>query len=485
MIYYEKKIAFIIKKDKNMIQHTQTTIVWFRKDFRLADNLALQQATEHGQIIPVFIFDHNIQANIGQSTKWWLHQSLIALNKDLHNSLNIYQGKPEEILHTIAVKFNSKNIYFNTIFEPEQLEQDRNIIEYLQKHSITCTTFQSQLLWLPATTVKSDKTPYKVFTPFYRNGCLQSIPPRTPITAPKNIDALFDHENTTTLQDLGLLSTATEHLDQFWHVSEHDASQQLHTFIENKLAAYEQHRDIPSLQATSQLSPYLHFGQISAHQIWHAVGQSQAPAAQIDCFLKQLGWREFSYNLLYHFPTLPDQNFQQKFDNFPWQTNTQLLQAWQQGQTGYPIVDAGMRELAQTGYMHNRVRMIVASFLVKNLLLHWHHGRDWFWQHLVDADLANNSASWQWVAGSGVDAAPYFRIFNPVLQGEKFDKHGDYTRQYVPELTKMPDTYVHKPWLAPAHILKTSNIVLGKNYPLPIVDLDTSRKQALAAYHNL
>ena len=464
----------------------QNSIIWFRKDLRIEDNLALQAACAQGAVLPIFIFDQQTLSNLGQASSWWLYQSLQALNASCDGKLNFYTGKPEQILLQLAQKYNITQIYFNTIFEPEQLKQDRAIIEHLEQQEITCSTFQSQLLWLPATTIKSDKTPYKVFTPFYRNGCLQSIPPRKPITAPTTMNLMFDPNNKTKLEDLGLENKDIDaKLSQHWIVSPAAAHAKLQNFIHHELDGYQQNRDFPALPATSHLSPYLHFGQISPHQIWHTVIESKAPAYEIDAFLRQLGWREFSYNLLYHFPTLPEQNFQEKFNNFPWLSDTKLLHAWQQGQTGYPIIDAGMRELLQTGYMHNRVRMIVASFLVKNLLLHWHHGRDWFWDKLVDADLANNSASWQWVAGSGVDAAPYFRVFNPVLQGEKFDKDGEYTRKFVPELATLPDKYLHKPWLASESILKACKITLGKDYPQPIVDLESSRKRALAAYKTL
>lgn len=467
-------------------QHTPKSILWFRKDLRIQDNLAVHHACSQGAFLPIFIVDASQISDLGKVSQWWLHQALQALNALLDNQLNIYQGDPKKVILKLAQKYHVTQIYFTAVFEPQLLKQDRDIIAYLEQHGITCTTFQSQLLWLPATTVKADKTPYKVFTPFYQNGCLQSVPPRKPIPAPTNMQIVFDQNNRTRINNVLLeQKDIAPQLQHHWNASPEGGYKKLQDFVKNKLETYQESRDFPALEGTSQLSAYLHFGQLSPHQIWHAVITSKAPARQIDAFLRQLGWREFSYNLLYHFPTLPEQNFQAKFDNFPWLANTPALHAWQQGKTGFPIIDAGMRQLLQTGYMHNRVRMIVASFLVKNLLLHWHHGRDWFWDTLVDADLANNSASWQWVAGSGVDAAPYFRIFNPVLQGEKFDKDGAYTRQFVPELAALPNKYIHKPWLAPQAILQNCNITLGKNYPHPIIDLDSSRKRALAAYQTL
>jgi deoxyribodipyrimidine photo-lyase len=275
----------------------------------------------------------------------------------------------------------------------------------------------------------------------------------------------------------------------FWNVSEQGALDRLAIFIRDHLQGYQSGRDFPSLDQTSKLSAYLHWGQISVRTVWHAIWnacrQDQSLQADSMFFIRELCWREFSYNLLYHFPLLPDKNFHDKFDRFPWRYNEQFLKAWQEGKTGYPFVDAGMRELLQTGYMHNRVRMIVASFLIKNLLLDWRHGRDWFWQHLVDADVANNSMSWQWVAGCGVDAAPYFRIFNPTTQGEKFDKQGDYIRKFLPELARLPDKYLFEPHKAPALMLYQAGITLGKTYPYPIVELDVSRKIALQLYHNM
>jgi deoxyribodipyrimidine photo-lyase len=274
-------------------------------------------------------------------------------------------------------------------------------------------------------------------------------------------------------------------MESYWEIGEGAAQRKLHTFLERGLQNYKEYRNHPSKPNTSRLSPHLHFGEISPNQAWHAAqhyGHAHRLENDLDCFLSELGWREFSYYLLYHFPDLPSKNFQSKFDHFPWQYDDAFLNVWQQGKTGYPIVDAGMRELWQTGYMHNRVRMIVASFLVKNLGIHWRQGADWFWDCLVDADLASNSASWQWVAGSGADAAPYFRIFNPILQGEKFDPDGDYTRRFVPELKNIPNKYLYNPWKAPEHVLKTSRVVLGTTYPRPIVDLEKSRDAALTAY---
>jgi len=255
-------------------------------------------------------------------------------------------------------------------------------------------------------------------------------------------------------------------------------------FLDEGLSLYKDGRNLPAMPYVSRLSPHLHFGEVSPNQLWYAV-KNIGDNKHVDHFCSELGWREFSYSQLYHNHDLPTKNLQSKFDTFPWVENKILLEAWKKGKTGVPMVDAGMRELWQTGYMHNRVRMIVGSFLVKNLRLHWHHGALWFWDTLVDADLANNSASWQWIAGCGADSAPYFRIFNPVIQGQKFDADGSYVRKYIPEIALLPDKYLFSPWDAPESVLKEAGIDLGKSYPAPIVDLKQSRDAALKAFQSL
>ena len=337
--------------------------------------------------------------------------------------------------------------------------------------------------------MKEDGTPYKVFTPFYRKGCLQNSPePRIPLEAPKNIKFLKHEE--LHLEELELLPKINwyKNFKDEWSPGENGAREKLNQFLQLGINDYKDGRNFPSKKNVSRLSPHLHHGEISPNTVWYEVKEKAETMDSYrdgDHYLSELGWREFSYNLLYFFPYLPNENLQRKFDNFPWEENNELLIKWQKGETGYPIVDAGMRELWKTGYLHNRVRMIVGSFLVKNLLLHWHHGQEWFWETLVDADLANNSASWQWVSGSGADAAPYFRIFNPVTQGEKFDPNGDYIKHYIPELKNLNGKFLYAPWEAPESVLQAAGIELGKNYPNPIVDLKLSREKALAAFEKL
>ena len=407
-------------------------------------------------------------------------------DRSLSGRLNVYVGDAKTIIAHLAKEYNVQNIYWNRCYEPFRIAQDTEIKAYFTENNINCKSFNGSLLWEPWEIKKSDDSAYKVFTPFYRNGCLKAKAPREPLAKPL-LKAIKDSYNTTQLENLNLLPTIKWHdiMDKTWQIGEEAARVKLLEFLENGLDGYKVGRNYPSKKNVSQLSPYLHFGEISPNQVWHSAmmhGQIKNLDADLDHFCSELGWREFSYYLLYHFPELPEKNFQSKFDNFAWISSDSLLKSWQKGQTGYPIIDAGMRELWQTGYMHNRVRMIVASFLVKNLLIHWHYGERWFWDCLVDADLASNSASWQWVAGSGADAAPYFRIFSPTLQGEKFDSEGIYIRKFVPELKDLPNKYLFNPWLAPENILNAANVYLGTNYPKPIIDMDISRKKAMAAY---
>ena len=464
-------------------------IVWFRQDLRVLDNPALSAAANNGAVLPIYILDDiNAESHkMGSASRVWLYHALQSLNSILKGNLKVFSGDAKKIILSLCEKYDIEVVRWNRCYEPWRIARDQKIKKNLNQINIEAKSYNGSLLWEPWDVLKSDGTPYKVFTPYFRKGCLKADSPRALITKPKRIN--FYEKNIATaitIEDLNLLPKIrwNQSIEINWSISEADAREKLTKFLKEGILDYKEGRNFPSKQCVSRLSPYLHFGQISPHQIWFAL-INEKQNLNTDHFKSELGWREFSHSLLYHFPTLPSANLQQKFNRFPWHKDEGLLKAWQYGQTGYPIIDAGMRELWQTGYMHNRIRMIVGSFLVKNLLLHWHHGEAWFWDCLVDADLANNSASWQWIAGCGADAAPYFRVFNPVTQGEKFDENGEYTRHYVPELKNMPNKYLFRPWEAPNAILDVAGIRLGENYPMPIVDLKASRLRALEAYASL
>ncbi|WP_114009327.1 cryptochrome/photolyase family protein [Cohaesibacter intestini] len=472
---------------------TEIAIHWFRQDLRLGDNPALTKAVEAGALLPIFILDDEAAGDhsVGGARRWWLHKSLEDLNRQLHGHLRLYRGKAEEIVPRLAALYGAKCVSWTRCYEPWRIKRDKAIAEQLKSMGCENLRLNGSLLWEPWTISKADKTPYRVFTPFFRKGCLQAPPPPEPIAAPEGIDycAAKADDGAVALDTLGLMPSIPWHkeMDSLWDVSEAGALDVLETFLSGGLKGYKEGRNFPAKRHVSRLSPYLANGQISPNQIWHAASDvgDDAPSNDLDHFRSELAWREFSYHLLFHNPDLPHQPLQEKYKAFDWVDAPGWLTAWQQGQTGIPIVDAGMRELWRTGYMHNRVRMIVGSFLVKNLRLDWRLGEAWFWDCLLDADLANNSASWQWISGCGADAAPYFRVFNPVLQGEKFDKAGDYTRHYVPELADLPDKFLFKPWDAPLLVLKEAGVSLGKTYPMPIVDLKQSREAALLAFQAL
>ncbi len=473
-----------------MSEKQAPVIVWFRQDLRLADNPALSAAAEAGApILPVYILDDENAGEwkMGGSSRWWLHHALKALDESLDGKLVFLKGDAFVQIAALAQEIGAESVYWNRCYEPWRVRRDKIIKQTLKDMDIGAESFNGSLLWEPWDVLKSDGTPYKVFTPFYRKGCLSKEPPREPLTAPKNM-AFATYKNSLPLVKLGLLPTKPrwdKKMEPYWEIGEKGAIKALRHFIDHGLENYKDGRDTMTGEHISRLSPRLHFGELSPNQVWYLAakaGEKKGLQKDIDHFHSELGWREFSYGLLYYFPDLPKKNLQPRFDAFPWAKNAKYLEAWQRGQTGYPVVDAAMRELWETGFMHNRARMVVGSFLVKHLLLHWRHGEEWFWDCLVDADLPNNSASWQWIAGSGADAAPYFRIFNPVTQGEKFDPDGAYVRKYVPELKNMPDKFLHHPWDAPADVLKKAGVELGKTYPHPIVDHAEAREKALAAF---
>ncbi len=466
---------------------TNRSMHWFRQDLRLYDNPALLEASKFNEVFPIYILDtfNNVENITGEASSWWLFQSLKALNKQLKNKLSVFVGNPEDIIKSFISENNISSVFWNRCYEPWQIERDKRLKKKLQEIKINVKTFNSSLLWEPWTVKKDDGTPYKVFTPFYKKGCMNAVSPRIPLDKPKNTNYLRDEKNTICLNDLELISDKNwyKKLDNSWSPGELVAKEKLKKFISCGLSNYKTGRDFPSQEGTSLLSPHIHFGEISVNQIWHAIPFEENH--NFNHYRAELGWREFSYSQLFYNNQLPTKNLQSKFDNFQWKDDETYKNAWKKGETGIPMVDAGMRQLWETGYMHNRLRMIVGSFLVKNLLIDWRFGANWFWNTLVDADLASNSAGWQWVAGCGADAAPYFRVFNPVTQGIKFDGAGDYIRKYIPELKNLPNKFLFSPWEAPKEILSSSKLTLGINYPFPIVDIKKSRLIALDAFKKL
>lgn len=465
---------------------TSNAIVWFRQDLRLDDNPAFSEACfHHDKVIPIYILDE-IATHIGGAQRWWLHHSLASLDKGLKKlglNLCLRQGNALEVLKKLVENHHIESIYWNRCYDPAAIARDTVIKKIFQTSGVRIVSTNGHLLHEPWQIKNSTGHFFKVFTPYWRT-CLKQMNAPEPYTISRIPKALDAHSDA--LASWKLLPSNpnwAEAFGDYWQPGEEGASRKLVNFVNANLNGYSISRDEPAKDSTSKLSPHLHFGEISPWQIWRAIEWAKlhkdCDLKSAERFLSEIGWREFSYYLLYHFPLLPNANYKSNFDIFPWENDKNFLKRWQTGMTGYPIVDAGMRELWHTGYMHNRVRMIVASFLTKDLFIDWRLGASWFLDTLVDADLASNSASWQWVAGCGADAAPYFRIFNPVLQGEKFDPKGDYVKQWVPELKSVPVQWIHKPWMAPKDKF---GLCLDQVYPEPIVDHLESRKKALLHY---
>jgi len=471
------------------------TIVWFRQDLRLDDHPALRAAMKHGgggPIIPVFIWAPEEEGSWppGAATKVWLDGSLRSLDVDLRkigSRLIIRRGPTLVTLRSLIRETNADAVMWSRRYEPSAIARDAAIKKALKDDGVEAESFNAGLLFEPWEIRTQEDKPYQVFTPFWK-ACLKQAEPGAPLPAPKKLIAPESWPTSLTVDELQLMPTIdwARGICTSWQPGERGAKRFLTSFITGIMENYDESRDRPDKSGTSQLSPHLHFGEISPRRIWHAVHEhvgslKSKTHAGPERFLAEIGWREFAHHLLFHFPRTTDEPLRAQFAAFPWDENPSALHAWQRGQTGYPLVDAGMRELWHTGWMHNRVRMVVASFLVKHLLLPWQEGAKWFWDTLVDADLANNTLGWQWTAGCGADAAPYFRIFNPISQGEKFDPQGAYLRKWVPELARLPDSLIHRPWETPMLALREAGIVLGENYPHPIVDHAKARERALAA----
>jgi deoxyribodipyrimidine photo-lyase len=471
-------------------------IVWLRSDLRLADNPAFSDAARSGRpVIALYVLDTGPDAPraLGAASRWWLHHSLDAIGRDLEGlgvPLVLRRGAAGAVVTEIVRATGAGSVHWNRRYDREGIAIDRALKASLTGGGVAVKSHQANLLHEPWDLANKAGEPFRVFSPFWR-AALGRGEPRAPLPRPGRVAGFKGKVASDRLADWDLRPTRPDWaggLREAWTPGEAGAAARLSDFLETALAGYADARDRPGGDTTSRLSPHLAFGEISPFQIWHgAVHAVEARGLggqrrNLDKFLAELGWREFSYTLLHHWPDLARVNLQPRFDAFPWSPDATLLAAWRHGRTGVPIVDAGMRQLWHTGFMHNRVRMIVASFLVKHLLQDWRDGEAWFWDTLVDADPANNAASWQWVAGSGADAAPYFRVFNPVLQGAKFDEDGAYVRRFVPELRRLPSRHIHAPWEAPVESLREAGVMLGETYPRPIVDLAAGRDRALAAF---
>lgn len=462
-------------------------LVPLNKDLRVRDNPALFEAVKkYKVVVPVYVFDKKLgrEWKMGYASKWWLHHSLKKLSEKI--PIVVLEGDCFDVLDKIVRKTKASAIYWNKDYEPYAIERDRNLTDHFTNKGVEVKSFHTSLLFEPQKIKNSSGQYYKVFTPFW-NACKKNGIARRSLSKVKVARHGFEHLSVD-IEKLKLVSRGVDQLKglkESWVVGEEGAWKRFESFIKNDLRNYAAGRNRVGESLTSRLSPHLHFGEISALEIWNKLKDLSPYDENVERYLTEIGWREFAYYLLYHFPTLPTCNFKKQFDTFEWEKNNSFLKAWQRGLTGYPIVDAGMRELLSTGFMHNRARMVTASFLIKDLLIDWREGAKWFWDNLVDADLATNSFNWQWVAGTGADAAPYFRIFNPILQGEKYDPEGKYVRKWVPEIALLPNNFIHKPWLASEDLLKKCKIELGVTYPEPIVSHNFSKKIALELYKKL
>ncbi len=475
-------------------------IFWFRQDLRLTDNPGLAAAIRHGApVIPVYILDDEGEGDwpLGGASRWWLHHSLESLGQSIKKKgggLVLRHGPSLDILRGIIHQSRATGVFWNRRYEPDIIKRDTRIKSQLQSDGLEVHSFNGALLFEPWEIENKSGSPFKVFTPFWRH-CSSLTPDRYELHPAPPTDgdhwapaSLLSQLKGQSLQSLELLPDIRwdSGFPERWTPGESGAMDNLKQFVDGAFENYGAGRDFPAQRGTSRLSPHLHFGEISPRQIWNFLA-SRSPDSRWrqSQYVSEIGWREFANHLLYHFPTTPRKPLREEFEAFPWQDDEDQYKAWCGGRTGYPIVDAGMRELWTTGWMHNRVRMIVASFLVKHLLTSWNRGAAWFWDTLVDADLASNTLGWQWAAGCGADAAPYFRIFNPILQGEKFDPDGTYVRHWVPEIRPIPTKYIHKPWETPDSIQKHHGVIIGGDYPAPIVDHREGRQAALEAFETI
>jgi len=469
---------------------SSTGIFWIREDFRIENNPALSFATQnHDNVIALYIYNNNDFDNKREAQKWWVFKSLETLKKELSDykiNLEIVKGDELEIFS----KFNKKDklsVYWNKIYEPDVIAKGKKIRDLFIKNEINYKYFKGNILNEFQEITKNDGTPFKVFTPFWRNA--EQVYLNKPLSknyiVKKKTKKISFFKKCIEPNDILPKKDWYKKFDKYWKVSENDSKKILKNLIENKIKDYGTSRDIPSIEGTSKLSPYIKHGQIHVGSIWKKCSEIKSKGIGYRKYINELGWREFSHSLINYFPEFLKGNFRKEFDKFPWAKNEKFLKAWKRGMTGYPIVDAGMRELYETGWMHNRIRMVVGSFLVKHLRINWTEGEKHFRNCLLDFNKANNVAQWQWVAGCGADAAPYFRIFNPILQGEKFDKEGNYVKKWVPELKNVPNKFIHKPWEMELKYQEAIKTIIGKDYPGPIVVHEKARAAALEAFQSL
>ena len=469
---------------------SSTGIFWIREDFRIENNPALSYATQnHENVIALYIYNNNDFDKKREAQKWWVSKSLESLEKELSEfKINLEIVKGDEI--EIFSKFNKKDkisFYWNKIYEPDVINKGKKIRDIFIKNEISYKYFKGNILTEFQDVTKNDGTPFKVFTPFWRNAeqVYLNQPLSKNYTVKKKTKKVSYFKKCIEAKNILPKNNWYKKFEKYWKVSENDSKKILKNLIDNKIKDYGTSRDIPSIEGTSKLSPYIKHGQIHVSSIWKKCSEIKSKGIGYRKYVNELGWREFSHSLINYFPEFLKGNYRKEFDKFPWVKNEKFLNAWKNGLTGYPIVDAGMRELYETGWMHNRIRMVVGSFLVKHLRINWIEGEKHFRNCLLDFNKANNVAQWQWVAGCGADAAPYFRIFNPILQGEKFDKEGLYVKRWIPELEKVPSKYIHKPWEMDLKYQEAIKTIIGKNYPKPIVIHEEARAAALQAFQYL
>ena len=465
-------------------------LVWIREDFRINNNPALCHATQnHESVVALYIYNNNDYDNKREAQKWWLSKSLESFKQKLSNykiNLEILKGDELDILSKIKKKDNV-SVYWNKIYEPDVIDKGKRIRDFFIKNEVNFKYFKGNILNEYQEITKNDGTPFKVFTPFWKNAeqkYINSIPSKDfKVKRRKAFKSFFKKS----ISPKNILPSKNwyKKFEKYWEVSENTSQKILENLLKNKIKDYGTNRDFPSVDGTSKLSPYIKHGQIHVEYIWKKCSEIKSKNIGYRKYINELGWREFSHSLINYFPEFLRGNFRKEFDRFPWIKNEKFLKDWKNGMTGYPIVDAGMRELYETGWMHNRIRMVVGSFLVKHLRINWIEGEKHFRNCLLDFNKANNIAQWQWVAGCGADAAPYFRIFNPILQGEKFDKEGLYVKRWIPELKKVPNKFIHKPWEMDLDFQKSINTFIGKDYPSPIVIHEKARTAALQAFQSL